>query len=190
MSFLIDIDYKTAGIPYELINPASFNLTAKTVRRCRKEWEMISDNPSCYDYWAKLGYPDAMDEANRHIFYEDEIEMSELTPTILMPGQSALFSTNELIQIKNGQVGFVFLRSGPARGGFEHRHAGLFDPGFGYPEPRPAVLKIKNDIVWPLIIRRDQSICQLIVFDGRKSEKPYQGKFRNQTGAEPPLGVK
>lgn len=189
MTFLTDTDYENMGIASEIINPASFNLSVKTVRRCKREWEEITSQIQSYEYWKELGYPDVLDLDNRSIFFEEEVEIEHNSPVILLPTQSALFSTNELVTIKNGQVAFLLMRSGPARGKIEHAHAGLFDPGFGDPQPRTAVLEISNVGPWPIMIRRDQQVCQMIIFTGPKSAKPYDGKFANQTGAEPPRGI-
>lgn len=189
VSYLVDKDYKEKNIDDSLINPASFNVTLKTIRRMTDSWRHFIAYPNFAQqmaYWKSLGSPDVKDKSKRDLFFAKETPLTNEVNHIILPGEYALFSTHELMSFPNGHAALVLIRSGDARGGADHFNT-FIDAGFGYPDPVPLVLEVINHAPWPKIIKGSQQLAQIFTLTGPMSERPYDGSYKNQSGAEPPI---
>ena len=99
---------------------------------------------------------------------------------VLEPGEFCLASTNETVNIPNDMCGFVVGRSSIARCGLQIEAAGLIDPGFC----GQITLELQNQTKFPIKLKSGIRLCQLVVHTlNAPCEKPYDGKYNNQTGA-------
>lgn len=184
--FKVDSHLIEKGIDPDLINPASYNMRLKTIRRMTFQWRNFIVYPNVakqIEYWLKLGKPDVKDPAYRDLFFDKEVNlMSLVEPIIILPQEFVIFGSDEIVSFPNGEAGFVLIRSGDARGGTDHFNT-FIDPGFG---PAPLSLTVINHAPWPKIIKHGQQVAQIFTLIGDKSLKPYAGSYKNQKGADTP----
>ena len=106
---------------------------------------------------------------------------NDLEYYILNPGDFVLMSTNEIINIPNGIIGFVQGRSSIARLGIQIEQAGLCDSGF-----RGAVtLEIFNETNERIMLFSGMRIAQIYFFKSQFANKIYGrlgNKYYNQQG--------
>lgn len=106
---------------------------------------------------------------------------------VLGPGEFALGSTIEVIELGSGIAGIVHGRSSMGRIGLAvHVTAGLIDPGFR----GQITLELKNENKVPILIPVGERICQ-VTFERapRPAQRPYGvdrgSKYQDQRGATP-----
>lgn len=97
----------------------------------------------------------------------------------LRPGQFALATTMERIDLPRGLAAFVQGRSSIGRAGLTVQNAGFIDPGFhGH-----ITLELKNETRNTIIIRPGYPVAQIVFEEARGVETLYHGKYNNQVDA-------
>ena len=91
---------------------------------------------------------------------------------VIDPGEFLLMSTNEILNIPNGYVGFICGRSSIARIGLQTEQAGFIDAGFR----GTLTLEVYNQTKFPIKLYKDMRICQVYFMPCALSEKTYQDK--------------
>jgi len=95
----------------------------------------------------------------------------------LWPGKPILATTVEFVRLPDDVAGAVYLKSSWARRGLDHALAGWVDPGFC------GQLTLELHAHRPLTISPGSPVVQLVLMRlGEATEKPYQGRYQNQTG--------
>ena len=109
---------------------------------------------------------------------------TEENPFLLFPGQFALASSEETINLPNWISAAFYLKSSRAREGLEHSHAGFCDPGWN---GSTLTLELSNVAQFePQTLYPGKKIGQLVFF--RMSVAPSQdysetGRYNNDQGA-------
>lgn len=97
----------------------------------------------------------------------------------LRPGQFALATTVEEINLPSHLAAFVQGRSSIGRAGLTVQNAGYIDPGFhGH-----ITLELKNETSSTISIRPGYPVAQIVYEEARGVEKPYSGKYNGQIEA-------
>lgn len=97
----------------------------------------------------------------------------------LRPGQFALATTMEKIDLPRGLAAFVQGRSSIGRAGLTVQNAGFIDPGFhGH-----ITLELKNETRNTICIRPGYPVAQIVFEEARGVENPYNGKYNGQEEA-------
>lgn len=97
----------------------------------------------------------------------------------LRPGQFALATTMERIDIPPTLAAFVQGRSSIGRAGLTVQNAGYIDPGFyGH-----ITLELKNETRNTIIITPGYPVAQIVFEDADSVETPYCGKYNGQVEA-------
>lgn len=97
----------------------------------------------------------------------------------LRPGQFALATTMERIDLPRGLAAFVQGRSSIGRAGLTVQNAGFIDPGFhGH-----ITLELKNETHNTIIIRPGYPVAQIVFEEARGVDTLYHGKYNNQQEA-------
>jgi deoxycytidine triphosphate deaminase len=121
--------------------------------------------------------------ANPSIIWSEELSNAEYL--IIEQGEFYLLDTLEYVTLTPEVDGVLFLRSSMGRRGFEHSHAGYFDPAFD----GTGTLEVTNIHPWPVVIKKGQPIVQLVLgeLDGTP-DRDYRvtGKYVGQRGPQPP----
>lgn len=101
---------------------------------------------------------------------------------IIKPGESLLVPLLEHVEIPNGYVAELKLKSSTARQGWDHRLAFWVDPGWS----GILTMEISNDMKWTsLHVHPGQRFAQLIVRKASGlSDKPYRGRYYGATKVE------
>lgn len=116
--------------------------------------------------------------------FDSPIDYTEVEVTsgkfVLPPHCFALATTMETISLPRDMVAFVEGRSSIGRLGLFIQNAGWVDPGF----VGEITLELFNATNKPIVLEVGRRVGQL-VFAATKNpcEKPYNGKYQNQTGA-------
>jgi deoxycytidine triphosphate deaminase len=105
----------------------------------------------------------------------------------LWPNEFVLLSAKQKITIPLTSAGILVSTSSSGRVGFNHSHAGWFDPGFeGYP-----TFEYSNIAKWPIPLWEDLRTIQLVMFDLNDAAKLGYGKTgRYQNQSIIPQGIK
>lgn len=141
------------------INPASVNLTLGNT--------FLTIAPGQYKY--RLGEEV---EYDRH-------EIADNEGLALAPGEFALATTKEHVNIPNGFAAFVQGRSSIGRIGLTTQNAGFVDPGFrGH-----ITLELVNESPCTIILTPGYPVAQLVFFECYPSKNPYNGKYNDQVEA-------
>lgn len=99
--------------------------------------------------------------------------------TCIMPGEFLLATTIEKFKIPHDVAAFVQGRSSIGRIGLMVQNAGFVDPGFhGH-----ITLELKNDTPNPIRLVYGYPVAQMVFFEARLVEKPYNGKYNGQIEA-------
>ena len=142
------------------INPASINLT-------------LGDTfltPKCYD--GRCVHLGDKVEYERHQIAADEY-------FLLHPGEFALATTREHVNIPPNLAAFVQGRSSIGRIGLTTQNAGFVDPGFhGH-----ITLELVNESPNIIALTPGYPVAQLVFFESYQAEKPYCGKYNDQVEA-------
>lgn len=97
----------------------------------------------------------------------------------LRPGQFALATTIESINLPLRLAAFVQGRSSIGRAGLTVQNAGFIDPGFhGH-----ITLELKNETKNTILIRPGYPVAQIVFEQAQGVERPYTGKYCGQTEA-------
>lgn len=97
----------------------------------------------------------------------------------LRPGQFALATTMERIDLPRGLAAFVQGRSSIGCAGLTVQNAGFIDPGFhGH-----ITLELKNETRNTIIIRPGYPVAQIVFEEARGVETLYHGKYNDQVDA-------
>lgn len=97
----------------------------------------------------------------------------------LRPGQFALATTIESINLPLHLAAFVQGRSSIGRAGLTVQNAGFIDPGFhGH-----ITLELKNETKNTILIRPGYPVAQIVFEQAQGVERPYTGKYCGQTEA-------
>lgn len=110
--------------------------------------------------------------------WSDEMLAEALT---LHHGDFFLLDTLEYIEMTTAYAGILALKSSLGRCGFEHLHAGFFDPGF----EGTATLEVENRAPWTFTIERGQPIVQLALLcmlDTPDLSYAQTGRYQGQRG--------
>lgn len=156
---LIDEDEIVHPAKMERINPASINLTLGNT--------FLIPKPRFDGF--KLG---------------DEVEYDrhEITDTMgfsLKPGEFALATTKEYVDLPTNIAAFVQGRSSIGRIGLTTQNAGFVDPGFhGH-----ITLELVNESPSTIILTPGYPVAQLVFFETHPVTRPYRGKYNNQVEA-------
>lgn len=147
--------------PAELsqINPASINLTLGNT--------FLTNAPGQREYM--LGEEV---EYVRH-------EIAKNEGFMLAPGEFALATTQEYIDLPTNIAAFVQGRSSIGRIGLTTQNAGFVDPGFhGH-----ITLELVNESPCSIILTPGYPVAQLVFFDTYPVNRPYRGKYNDQVEA-------
>lgn len=97
----------------------------------------------------------------------------------LRPGQFALATTMERIDLPSDLAAFVQGRSSIGRAGLTVQNAGFIDPGFhGH-----ITLELKNETRNSIIIRPGYPVAQIVFEQATGVTSPYRGKYNGQVEA-------
>ena len=97
----------------------------------------------------------------------------------LRPGQFALATTMEKIDLPPSLAAFVQGRSSIGRAGLTVQNAGFIDPGFhGH-----ITLELKNETRNVIEIRPGYPVAQIVFEQARGVTRPYAGKYNGQVEA-------
>lgn len=149
------------GIPFEdiLVNPASINL--RIGNTFLSPVRIISP--------IKLG---------DKVEYQ-RIEVADDRYFLLLPGEFALATTIECVNVPTDLAAFVQGRSSIGRVGLQVQNAGFVDPGFhGH-----ITLELKNDSVNTIAIWPGYPVAQIVLFKSEGVETAYKGKYNGQVEA-------
>lgn len=102
--------------------------------------------------------------------------MREIT---ILPGEFLLGTTIEYVDIPKEAAVFVQGRSSIGRIGLTVQNAGFVDPGFS----GCITLELKNDAVYPIVLKYGYPVAQLVFMDATEVEEGYHGKYVGQTKA-------
>lgn len=153
-----------------LINPASLDLRLATSYRrpdrCWSlhpgaEWLLTTDPPT----WGEEQHMPA-----------DGI--------LLLPGQFALFCSEETVFIPVTASAILYSKSSAGRQGIEHLHAGYVDPGFR----GQLTFELKNVAPWSVRVAPGQRLMQMTLHElVAPAQRDYSvtGRYQNQVGATP-----
>ncbi len=98
---------------------------------------------------------------------------------LLPPGKFVLGTTIEEFTIPDNVAAFVQGRSSIGRVGLTIQNAGFVDPGFhGH-----ITLELVNESEYPILLKPEYPVGQLIFFETGKVLKPYEGKYNGQVEA-------
>lgn len=114
-------------------------------------------------------------------YFRTECEGNERFATCfeLKPGQFALATTREYIDVPDNLAAFVQGRSSIGRIGLTTQNAGFVDPGFhGH-----ITLELVNESPNTIVLTPGYPVAQLVFFETYPVEKPYAGKYNNQVEA-------
>lgn len=113
---------------------------------------------------------------------EVEYERHEVTDTMgftLKPGEFALATTKEYVDLPTNIAAFVQGRSSIGRIGLTTQNAGFVDPGFhGH-----ITLELVNESPSSIILTPGYPVAQLVFFETHPVTRPYRGKYNNQIEA-------
>lgn len=97
----------------------------------------------------------------------------------LDPGEFALATTRECVNIPPNIAAFVQGRSSIGRIGLTTQNAGFVDPGFhGH-----ITLELVNESPNTIILTPGYPVAQLVFFESYSAEYPYNGKYNDQVEA-------
>ena len=117
-----------------------------------------------------------------HLGDEVQYEAHELGGSsgfVLSPGEFALATTMEYIDLPDNLAAFVQGRSSIGRIGLTTQNAGFVDPGFhGH-----ITLELVNESPNTIILTPGYEVAQLVFFECYPAEKPYSGKYNGQVEA-------
>lgn len=144
--------------------------------------ELNQVNPASLN--VRLGYsflrprkPDTV-VLGEDVQYETEYLYGNMT-TSIMPGEFLLATTCESVNLPPCIAAFVQGRSSIGRIGLMVQNAGFVDPGFH----GNITLELKNDSPNPIKLVPGYPVAQLVLFETIPVDKPYQGKYNNQSEA-------
>ena len=154
------------------LNPSSYDLELGNQL-------MIEEDPSLQE----TDEEDPNVSGARMVQVPDFSQASEENPYFLSPGQFALASSVEVINLPNWIAAAFYLKSSRAREGLEHSHAGFCDPGWNGSN---LTLELSNvsqfspQRIWP-----GKKIGQLVFF--RMNTAPLNdysvtGRYNNDAG--------
>lgn len=110
-------------------------------------------NPASIDLrWSgrfKVAIPNNTGPLWSETYIEDQL--------VIKQGEFYLLDTLEYIRMPRHATGQLYLKSSMGRMGYEHSHAGFFDPSFH----GSGTLEFSNIAPWPLVIEKGQRIVQL-----------------------------
>ena len=164
-------------------------LSDKTIREAIKSGAIGVKNhtpdsiqPASLDI--RLGNSFARPKTNRYdiIAFNDNIEYDTITANeyILMPGEFALGTTMETIELPSNVTAFVEGRSSIGRLGLFVQNAGWVDPGF----KGEITLELFNAGNHNIKLLAGTRVAQLVFAQmDNAAENPYNGKYQGQTGA-------
>lgn len=138
------------------INPASVNLTLG----------------STFLVPLSISRPIKLGEKIEYMRYEKE-------EFLLRPGEFALATTREYIDVPDNLAAFVQGRSSIGRIGLTTQNAGFVDPGFhGH-----ITLELVNESPNTIVLTPGYPVAQLVFFECCPVERPYAGKYNDQVEA-------
>ena len=113
---------------------------------------------------------------------EVEYERHEIPDSMgftLKPGEFALATTKEYVDLLTNIAAFVQGRSSIGRIGLTTQNAGFVDPGFhGH-----ITLELVNESPSSIILTPGYPVAQLVFFETHPVTRPYRGKYNNQVEA-------
>ncbi|MBI5249987.1 MAG: dCTP deaminase [Desulfomonile tiedjei] len=116
------------------------------------------------------------------VVIDDSMELEKITRLVyrnsftLLPGETILGITREKIRLAPSLCGWIQGRSRFARVGLlVHMTASFIQPGINNRQ----VLEISNMAPFPLILRPDTRICQ-VIFQSTIGEAIYHGRYKSQ----------
>lgn len=167
---------------YAKLNPASIDLSlSQYVKEARWFW----NTPLIIRklIWLGLNKPNPWDKRNEHLFWQQAPKIMGFKPDTdnwywLWPNQFVLLSAREKMVIPLNAAGILVSTSSSGRVGFNHSHAGWFDPGFvGYP-----TFEYLNTAKWPIPLWEGLRTIQMVMFDLNDAAKiGYNGRYQNQS---------
>ncbi len=123
-------------------------------------------------------------ETNEPVKLGDEVEYSryeinDKSAFFLHPGEFALATTKEYVDVPSNLAAFVQGRSSIGRIGLTTQNAGFVDPGFhGH-----ITLELVNESPNTIALTPGYPVAQLVFFESYQAEKPYCGKYNGQVEA-------
>jgi dCTP deaminase len=115
------------------------------------------------------------------IDFREEIEYDTFKKDELwiQPMQFVLATTKEYVGLPNNITGLLEGRSSIGRTGLFIHNAGLIDAGF----EGEITLELFNCGPAPILLTKDQRICQITFWEHDEALIPYRGKYQGQRGA-------
>lgn len=176
---------------YAKLNPASIDLSlSQYIREARWFWNTSLVIRKLI--WLSLGKPNPWETDNEYLFWQQSAKIMGFKPDKdnwywLWPNQFVLLSAREKMVIPINSAGILISTSSSGRVGFNHSHAGWFDPGFvGYP-----TFEYLNISKWPIPLWEGLRTIQMVMFDLNEAAKlgyDKVGRYHNQSSI--PQGVK
>ena len=109
----------------------------------------------------------------------DRFEISDEEQFMLHPGEFALATTKEYVDVPSTIAAFVQGRSSIGRIGLTTQNAGFVDPGFhGH-----ITLELVNESPNTIVLTPGYPVAQLVFFETYPVSKPYYGKYNDQVEA-------
>jgi len=96
----------------------------------------------------------------------------------ILPGESFLASTIEIIGLPNTVTGTVANKSSTGRRGLFLASPGWIDPGF----IGQLTIAMKNESMKPLVIKYGQKLWQIVFAECEPAEQSYTGHYQNSEG--------
>lgn len=147
------------GASCKQINPASINL------RLGRTFLIPKRKEECIHLGDEVEY--------------ERFELANEDEFVLNPGQFALATTEEEVNLPGNIAAFVQGRSSIGRIGLTTQNAGFVDPGFhGH-----ITLELVNENPNPIALRCGYPVVQLVFFETYSVSHPYDGKYNGQIEA-------
>lgn len=129
-------------------------------------------NPASYDLC--LSGVQSINFKDQHI--EDSIEQDG--QIIILPGESFLAATVEIINLPNNITGEIVNKSSTGRKGLFLASSGWVDPGFR----GQLTVAMKNETMKPIILKYGQQLWQLILAECEPAGEVYKGHYQDSEG--------
>lgn len=135
--------------------------------------------------WKRKKITNHQDLVRNNLIIRKEVSLENKGSILCLPLRLYILHSQEYIKIDHEHAALLFLRSTTGREGFSHNMAGYFDPGF----EGNGVLEVTTII--PGFLHKNQRIAQLAYVKlTEKTDKPYNGKYKAQKGAQEALREK
>lgn len=126
-----------------------------------------------------IGDPDFIELGKKVDYGFIDLRKPKKVGYLLEPNGFILGTTLEEFEIPDDVAAFVQGRSSIGRIGLTIQNAGFVDPGFhGH-----ITLELVNESRYPILLKPEYPVGQLIFFEVSKVLKPYEGKYNGQVEA-------